>query len=336
MSKKNNSTTLLLLVAFVVVGAGAWYFTKTEKTKTQTDLIKEGMRFATKTSDIHKIFIAQRDGEKTTFVRGEGKDWLVNGSKANPNVMKNLLETLGRVRVDYIPTKASVPNIVKEMAAIGIKVELYDKDDNKFKTFYVGGSTNNELGTYMIMEDSNQPYVTHIPNMQGSLRWRFTPKGDAWRAKTIFEDNPDDIVSVSIEYPSQKSHSFNLEKEGTDYKVSPFYENQLNKGSNTNPVAVKSFLTGFNRILAEGMVNTSTKKDSVLNTQPFSIIQIATTKGDKRTVRFYPQDVDAKDNVTGDPLMVHRYYVDVNQQDFMVAQQRVIGKLFWGYDQFFK
>ncbi len=336
MSNKKNYSTLFLLLAFTLIGAGAWWFTKEEKTKSQTDLIKEGMRFATKISDIHKIFIAPRDGESTTFVRGEGKDWLVNGTKANPNVMKNLLETLGRVQVDYIPTKASVPHIVKEMAAIGIKVELYDKSDSKIKTFYVGGSTNNELGTFMIMEDSNQPYVTHIPNMQGSLRWRFTPKGDVWKNKGIFEEDPDKITAISIEYPTQKSHSFKLKKEGSDYKISPFYENQLNKGNGVNPISVRSFLNGYNRILAEGFENKNSKRDSVLLTQPFSIIELETDNGDKKTVRFFPQDADRKDNITGEPLMVHRYYVDMNGEDFMVAQQRVIGKLFWGYNQFFE
>jgi len=319
-----------------MMGGGAWWFSKQEKTKSQTDLIKEGMRFATRISDVNKIFIAPRDGETTTFVRGKGKDWLVNGTKANPNVMKNLLQTLGRVQVDYIPTKASVPNIIKEMAAIGIKVELYDKSDSKIKTFYVGGATNNELGTYMIMEDSNQPYVTHIPDMQGSLRWRFTSTGDAWKNKGIFEENPDEIQAISIEYPGQKSHSFKLKKEGSEYSVSPFYENQPNKENKINSVSVRSFLNGYNRILAEGFENENMKKDSILSTQPFSIIQLENDKGTKKTVRFFPLDKNAKDNVTGQPLMVHRYYVDLNGEDFMLAQQRVIGKLFWGYNQFFE
>ena len=76
MSKKKNLTTFLLFAAFIGIGVSAWYFTKTEETKTKTDLIKEGMRFATKISDIHKIFIAPRDGETTTFVRGKGKEWI--------------------------------------------------------------------------------------------------------------------------------------------------------------------------------------------------------------------------------------------------------------------
>ena len=335
MAKKKN-TTLFLLLAFTLIGASAWYFTKEEKTKSKTELIKEGMRFATKIDDVHKIFIAPRDGESTTFSRN-GDHWLVNnGGKANPNVMKNLLSTLGRVQVKFIPTQASVPHIVKEMAAIGIKVELYGKDDTKLKTFYVGGSTNNELGTYMIMEGSNQPYVTYIPELQGGLRWRFTATGDIWRDKAIFQEEPDDITAISIEYPTQKSHSFRLKKSGSGYDIKPFHENQLNRGNEHNPIAVKSFLTGYRRILAEGFENSNTKKDSIINTQPFSIINLKTSDGKEKTVRFFPKDLDQKDINTGKPLMVHRYYVDVNDQDFLLAQQRVIGKLFWGYNQFFE
>ena len=335
MSKKNNST-LLLVLAFILIGTSAWYFTKADKTKTKTELIKEGMAFSTKTSEIHKIFIAPRDGETTTFVRNEDH-WIVNDNgKANPNIMKNLLSTLGRTQVKFIPTQASVKQAVKEMASIGIKVELYDEQGSKIKAFYVGGSTNDELGTYMIMEGSNQPYVTYIPDMQGSLRWRFTPTGDVWRDKTIFQESPEQISAISIEYPSQKSQSFKLERKENGFSVEPFYENQLKKGDELNSTTVNSFLTGYRRILAEGFENTNSKRDSILHTEPFSIINLKTTAGVEKTVKFYPKDVDAKDNITGQPLLVHRYYVDVDNKDFLLAQQRVIGKLFWGYNQFFE
>ena len=335
MAKKNN-TTIYLILAFLIVGSSAWYFTKEEKTKSKTDLIKEGMRFATQTSEIHKIFLAPRSGKTTTFERKDDH-WIVNGEhKANPNVMKNLLSTLGRTRVKFIPTQASVPNIVKEMSTIGIKVELYDKNDNKFKTFYVGGNTNDELGTHMIMEGSNQPYVTYIPEMQGSLRWRFTPTGDVWRDKAIFQEKPDNITSISIEYPEQKSHSFKLERLDNSFSIKPFYENQLNRGSEFNTNAVNSFLTGYRKVIAEAFENGNIRRDSVLSTEPFSIINLKTKEGMEKTVKFYPQDKEAVDNVTGEPLLVHRYFVDVNNEDFYLAQQRVIGKLFWGYNQFFE
>ncbi|MCB9291126.1 MAG: hypothetical protein H6560_27725 [Lewinellaceae bacterium] len=49
--------------------------------------------------------------------------------------------------------------MVESLATEGMKVELYDKDGGLLKAYYVGGSTSDERGTYMIMEGAEQPYV---------------------------------------------------------------------------------------------------------------------------------------------------------------------------------
>ena len=335
-SKKNNLTGILLLI-FLAAGAGAWYFLKQETVQTKTEKIREGMRFATKTADVYKIFIAKRDGSTTTLERRDDH-WILNGKhRANPNVMKNMMTTIGGISVKFIPTKASNEHIIKEMAAIGIKVELYGQSDDLLKTFYVGGSTNDETGTYMMMEGSDQPYVTHIPTLEGGLRWRFNPTGDVWRDKTIFSEKPEDIKFIHLEYPDQKDKSFKLKNVGGGrFEVMPYYDFVPNTGKEINATAVSSYLVGFNRVIAEGFENKSPKRDSVLVTQPFSILKLGRTNGEEQSIRFYPINLEERRAGTGEYLPVHRYYADVNKEDFMKVQQRVVGKLFWGYEQFFK
>ena len=63
--------------------------------------------------------------------------------------------------------------MVKSLASEGIKVELYDRKGEKIKAYYVGGATPDERGTYMIMENAEEPYVAHIPSWEGNLRFRF-------------------------------------------------------------------------------------------------------------------------------------------------------------------
>ena len=257
--------------------------------------------------------------------------------RANANIMKNMMTTLGRVAVKFTPTRASNEHIIKEMASIGIKVELYDKLDQIIKTYYVGGSTNDELGTYMMMEGSDQPYVTHLPMLEGGLRWRFTPRAEQWRDKTIFRAKPEDIKSVSVNYPTRKGEAFTLTSTGKNqYDVAPGNELLAQKNGNVNSNTVLSYLVGFESVIAEGFENTNTAKDSIRQVEPFSILEIEKNSGEKKTVKFYPIDQEEEHPVTGERLPVHRYYADVNNEDLYLVQQRVVGKLFWGYQSFFQ
>lgn len=337
MASKKNNLTLLLLLLFVLTGAGAWWLNKEEdKTGDKTARILEGMQFATATANVHKIFIAQRDGSKVSLTRN-GDHWMVNDKyRANANIMKNMMTTLGRVSVKYIPTRASNEHIIKEMASIGIKVELYGKSDNLIKTYYVGGSTNDELGTYMIMEGSDQPYVTHLPSLEGGLRWRFTPKEENWRDKTIVRAKPDEIKSVSVNYPTRKSEAFSLAINGKDdFAVSPVNELVTIEGGKVNSNAVHSYLVGFESVIAEGFENINQGIDSIRQTTPFSILEIKKNSGEKKVIKFFPIDKELKNPTSGQAQPVHRYYADVNGEDLYLVQQRVVGKLFWGYKSFF-
>lgn len=337
MASKKNNFTLILFLLLAAFAAGAWYFSKEEKTLDKTELIKQGMRFKTGVKDVQKIFIAQRDGTTTTLERKDDY-WIVNGKhKANPNIMRNMMTTIGAIDVKFIPTKASNEHIIKEMAAIGIKVELYNKKNQLLKAYYVGGSTNDELGTYMIMEGSDQPYVVHIPSLEGGVRWRFTPKDETWRDKTVFSEKEEDIKYISVEYPTQKDKAFKFVRTNSGkYEVTPFHDFVPASAKTVNEVAAKSFLIGFKKIIAEGFETKNINRDSVVNSVPFSIIKVGKTDGTEKSVRFFPLDADEKRALTGETLPVHRYYAELDEEDFLLMQQRVVGKLFWSYGQFFK
>ena len=113
---------------------------------------------------------------------------------------------------------------LRETAADGIKVEIYDLQGKAMKTYYIGGITNDEHGTIMIMEGSEQPYVMHVPSFIGSLRVRYLVKEDEWRDRAVFNEKPEEVQEIKVEYPQQKSESFILEKTGVaEYKVRPFF-----------------------------------------------------------------------------------------------------------------
>ncbi len=337
--------TLILLLAFLLLGAGVFWFTQEDKGHITT--IKAGDRdFAVKNVDqIGKIFIADRSGFKVTLDRKDDH-WTFNEKhRARPDAIGNLLQTISGIEMKFIPPKNGIPVIVKTLASHGVKVEIYDLQGEIMKTYYVGGTTNNERATYMIMEDAEQPYAMYHPLVDGNLRLRYRIDGDDWRDRTVFTDKSKDIDFISIEYPKQKNKSFKIQRKGNDndYIVSPFYENVTPKI--TRPFVRglgEKFFNDFNRLIAEGYQNEKKDKEAIMSMVPFAIVTVKNKKGEETSVRFHPTGgVDAKDNVifnpeTGSKSDIGRYNVYRSNGDFLLVQQRVFGKIFWQYESFFE
>lgn len=338
--------TLLLLLVFVLLGGGTYWFMNQEKTETKSTVVGWDREFAVKDIDrIQKIFLADRNGTTTTLTRNGDKGWVYNGKyRARPNAIQNLLDAISRVEMRYKPADAAVPGAITALSTHGIKVELYDDEQAvPFKTYYVGGTTQDERGAFMIMENAEQPYVVSIPSWEGNIRFRYSLAGEEWRDRTIFKEDVDNIKAVSIEYPRQKNKSFKIERQDNgDFTVSPFYDITPKIQKEVNQGSVEAFLVGFESLVAEDFKNEIPERDSISRLVPFTLIKLTTTDDVEQEVRLFPivKSGSFYDAKTGNPVLnqdfVDRYHADVKATgDFMMVQNRVFEKVFWAYDMFF-
>ena len=335
--------TLLLLIIVLILGAGtAWLFFQKGEDPSST-LVGWDRDFKVENTDeIHKIFLADRNGGTVTLDRKDGY-WMYNNKyRARPNAVENLLDAISRIEMKYKPPRAAIEPMIKSLATEGIKVEVYGKTDNLLKSYYVGGSTPDERGTYMIMDKAEEPYVVSIPSWEGNVRFRYNLQGANWRDKTVFAFEIEDIQSVSIEYPKQKNRSFFLEKRNEDYEVRPFYDITPTISRPYKKGSAQQFLYGFEKLIAEGIENKNEVRDSITQMIPFSIITLTDSKGAETEVKLHPIHpkgfVDPKTGIAqeGQPA-VDRYYADmVSSGDFMLVQDRLFNKILWGYDFFFE
>ena len=181
-----KKTNLIILALFAIGGSiAAWYLT----TKEDANLEGYDFHFAIKdTSNIGKIFLADRFGKTTTLTRQNSVNWLVSGKyPVQADMIKNLLETLSQVELKFRLPRNAVKSVVQDMATEGIKVEVYDRKGKPVRVFYVGGSTSDDRGTFMMMENSNEPYVMHISGHQTVLRPRFLTAAQDWRERFVFK-----------------------------------------------------------------------------------------------------------------------------------------------------
>jgi hypothetical protein len=335
---KNKKNILLLVLALALGGATFGYF----EYKRNTNLNGYDFEFAVKdTASIYKIFLADRKGGKVTLTRENASTWKLNGTyKARKDAIDNLLGTIARVELMYRLPRNAVGNVVKEIASEGRKIEIYDKNNRQLKAYYIGGADADGYGTNMMLDGSNEPYVTHIPSFVGNLRVRYFTDFLDWRDRYTFPDiTPEDIQSVSVDYPLQKSKSFKLERDGKDFKIEPVYaitpkiERPMTKG------LVESYLLGFKKLGIEGFENGHPQTDSIKAALPFAIVNVKTLKGEDRTLKFHPimplssggavlVSYDGK-------TVIERYFLEDSNGDLDMVQHVVFEKIFWAYESFF-
>ncbi|HMX39411.1 MAG TPA: hypothetical protein PK971_07840 [Saprospiraceae bacterium] len=327
--------TWLLAVLFLVLGGGAWYALRSKSAQNNT-LTSPDMEFAVKnTGDIGKIFLADRKGRTATLELKDGV-WMYNGTwPARATAVETLLETIQRVNVQHVPTTSAKEHMIKSLAAEGIKTEIYDKKGQLMKCYYVGGVTNDEKGTYMIMDKSEQPYIVHIPSFVGQLRVRYFLGDDLWRDRSVFKEKPEAIKSVTVEYPQRKNESFRLEKikEG-EYKVNPYFSTTQPNPSPQRKGFPESYLLQFEQLSAESYETNMPQRDSIAALVPFAIMTLQRDNGETKQVRYWP--VEIKRNPYDQQLYIERYFAEVDQRDFMLVQDRNFGVVFKPYNFFFE
>ncbi|HAD12983.1 MAG TPA: hypothetical protein DCF33_11175 [Saprospirales bacterium] len=327
--------TLILGLLFLVLGGTAWYVIAKKNKQTGSHNSWDMEFSVANTNDIGKIFIADRQGRTATLERKQ-KGWFYNDKyPARPSAVDNLLETIANVRVLNIPPNGAIQNLVKETAAVGIKVEVYDRNNKPLKTYYVGGVTTDERGTIMIMDGSEQPYVVHIPGFIGQLRLRYLLGDDEWRDRAVFREKPEEIQSVSVEYPQRRNESFKLEKTGeATYDIKPYHATTTLAKTPRRKGVAEAYLIQFESLVAEAFETQNPLRDSVTALVPFAVVTMKKTDGEEKKVRFWPVEVEYRRD-DGAPY-VSRYFTDVNNEDFLLTQDRVMGGIFRGYGFFYE
>ncbi|HEY9115366.1 MAG TPA: hypothetical protein VIN10_11760, partial [Bacteroidales bacterium] len=166
------------------------------------------------TATVTRIFMADKQLNKVELLK-TSRGWLLNGKyPASSEMMEMLLGTLKSLKVKAPVSLASRDNVITRMAAIGIKVEVYQDDyrinlfdkiklfkhEKLTKVFYVGDATQNNLGTYMLMEDASQPFIVFIPGFRGFLYTRFSTQADDWKSHVVFNEKLIDIEKVELNF----------------------------------------------------------------------------------------------------------------------------------------
>ncbi|MBQ0016561.1 MAG: DUF4340 domain-containing protein, partial [Bacteroidales bacterium] len=191
------------------------------------------------TSTVSRIFLADKNNHIADLVRtinSEGDTcWTVdNGEPASQPLVDLLLETLNTMRIRQQVNKNAIANIIKDISASSVKVEVYQEGyfinwfngalklfprQKLTNTYFVGRETQDQMATFMYREGDKVPYVIHIPGFRGNITPRFTTVPYAWRSHQIVALNVQAIERIELAITDAPNESFAVYRQGDDFAM---------------------------------------------------------------------------------------------------------------------
>jgi len=335
---KKNRSVLIITAVLIAVGAFLIYQNKSGTIR------KEDRDFTVSdTASVTKIFLADRSGGSVTLERQPDGTWIVNKKYlVRKGAVDLLLECFKRISVQTRVARAAYNTVIRELSTTGVKCEIYVKHDDKpLKVYYVGGSTQDVMGTYMMLENSTVPFVTEIPGFQGYLTPRFSTTEKSWRATTLIEMTPDEIKSVSVVYNFQPEKSFTFEQNNHQFMVSsPVTHRQIN---DPDTMRIKNYLSNFRHLNFEAWDRnfSDQQTDSLRRAEPATVLSVTGIDGKKFILPIYPKPVTAssldQNDSLGNPLKfdLDRMYAFISDgKELVTIQYYIFSKVFATIDDF--
>jgi len=292
------------------------------------------------TANITRIFMADMNKHSVLLERVNAGQWTVNKDfVVREDAMQIFLKTLLDVEVLEPVAKAGRNNVVKRLASKSVKVEVYQTvyrvdifgkirlfpHEKLTKTYYVGSQTQDNLGTYMLLEGSEMPFITYLPGFRGFISIRYSPYPEDWREHTVFNYAINQIKSVEIDFLEVPAFSCRVENvEDKRFRLLSVYTGKEVAPYDTTKMI--DFLSSFSYINFENILNDLPKPmiDSILRSKPFYQITLVDKQGKTVNVKTYHKSNpnggvdDAGNAVYYDP---DRMYASINDgKDFALIQ----------------
>jgi hypothetical protein len=329
---RKNKLTLLVFV--VLAGIAAWlWFNRSSGT------LKVPLKnFAVQdTASITKIFMADRKGNTVLLERKNTAQWQVNGRYyARPDGINTLLYTIKNVEVKSPVGKNLYNRIMTLMATNAVKIEIY-KEKELLKTYYVGHPTMDNLGTFMYLEGSSEPFITFIPGFNGYLTPRYFTNETEWRDRGLLKLDPKKILQVKIEDFARPARSMEvLRKPDSTYSVVLL---KNNTPIVTEASRLRDYLMAFRAVnyhkLETNLLEAT--KDSIEAAGPFAKLFIREERSEGFTMQLYRMPVNELTRQTHDEGTGKPYPYDLDRMYVRLPQDTTwyIGQYFH-FDNFMR
>ena len=318
---------------------------------------RSGAKKATFKQDYHiedigsvtRLFLADKQDEQVTLTRVNDSLWMVDNTyEASLQQVDMLLETLHTMRIRQNVNKNAIPNVIKDISAHGIKVEVYQRvprinwfggrlqlfpHEKLTTTYYVGRETQDMMASYIFRVGDKVPYIIHIPGFRGYLTPRFFTSPIQWRSHRIVDLDVRQIERVELQIPTMPEESFAIQREGEGFAMELLQGHRRIDGFDTARVAQMLSAFTFLNFDEFASIVPNSFADSCISGEPRTILRITDTAGTTREMRTYikytnPDDLKAiPDPETYEVFDLNRLYAVLDNTDTVLIQYYVFDNI---------
>ena len=321
---------LIPLLILVIIGAGlAYYFSTSANPKATADKAQTDFAIAD-TSNIGAIFIADRNGNTAKLLR-TSKGWTINDTyPAREDAVDLLLKTFKNIYIQRPVPEEGQEQVNRVMSTGSNKVEIYDRNEDLIKTWYVGHATMDKKGTYMLLETprggrSEAAYIMDMRGFLGMLNTRFFTNEKEWRSTAIIKYPEMNLDEIEVIYPGAPEESFKIVYNGgNDIQLYPYGSAAPVPDFDTK--IVKDYMLNFKLASFENYETglSPASEDSVAALVPYQIIRVKDAN-QQREIKIWkrePTEGDMEDD--GETVAtenLERVYARCDDGELAIAQR---------------
>ena len=326
-----------LVIGLVVIGILGFFATNLVRNRGKSDT--ELLEFSINdTTSINKIKITEPNGMQITLVKNDNQWTDEEGNCVTQEPIVIMMETFKNIQFKgYVPEK-SRQNIVKLMMASHTKVEIFQNGEWS-KSWYVGFSTQDHYGTYMLLETpdekSDLPVIMKVKGLEGIIDPRFFADKRKWKCTNIFSIGLDDIAEVAVKFYDVPARSFSVAKNKAHYLVK---QNGKRLQTLDTSMAIQ-YLSNYKKVhfeLANFELNNK-QVDSLKRTKPFGKINVKEINGKSTQIKMYRMPALEKSmNDFGDSVSYNpdRFWCELPSGELVKCQYFVFNPLIMGHIYF--
>jgi hypothetical protein len=257
--------------------------------------------------EITSIVITDGTGE-LNLQKNNGKWTTGSGNDIRKNGITFLTSILEGMKIKSPVSEKMFLDEVTLKGLKPVKVRIYEKN-KLLKSFYVYRTPSNIYGNIMKIRPGSKPFILYLPGFNGDIGSVFTVNKLYWEPYVIFNYLPSEILSVSVEHPSDSLSSFRITADNGSFSL----EDGVPR-SEWDSVLVNRYISYFTYIpFDEWVFEMSEQETSIIeNAKPLYIIRVDLKNGDNRILTLWEKTISKSDSLISDS---NRLYGKIKGRD---------------------
>lgn len=337
-------TATLWVILALLLGAFGLYFSLSGK-KGSLSQHDQNFRIPADDLEVGRIEMQRQNGQSLLLEQDDSGIWQVNDRfRANESAVKELLGTLRNLTVRLPVALSDQQKVNAALEREGVLVTIYARTHwirlpggisliprtKRVKRFLAGEDTPDGESTFMRLLKSDMPFAVHVPGIQGGMAGLFSTEETAWRDPVVLNLTAALIQSVEVIFPERETDSFTLDF--SESSIQLFQGGQPVDSARIDWPRVSRFLDSFTGLHYEKLI-TGEDQDRLaqeMRSPHFLVIRVSDRQGKTTQMLFFHrmlQPEELKDLAPGIDTDPDRFFLQVNEGDFALAQYFVFSRI---------